>query len=397
MPDQPSTSCQLLPGLHRFTQMERVRWGVPVARALEEELGILQAHRVFVVSNRSLTGSDELARILSTLGSRHAGLFTGVTAHSPRSCVLEGAAAAREQRPDLLLAVGGGSVIDATKAMLMCLRHGYKRSEDMDASANVRVPDLGHPPADADRWIRMLAVPTTLSGAEFAPSAGLTDPARGMKHSFSHPMQTPVAIILDPAMTLATPARLLKATGMKAVDHAAERMTSAAANPFSDAVSALALRMLAPALGELDASPDDLDLRSRLQYGMFMSLAGSSAGVAVNVSHAIGHVLGAHTGIAHGDTTGIVLPAVLRWNQEETRTAQAEIASALGRTDGDAGTAVHELAIRLGVPTRLRDAGVAESDLAVLAAKTMHEALLRNSRKAVAGPQDIEAILHDAW
>ena len=151
------------------------------------------------------------------------------------------------------------------------------------------------------------------------------------------------------------------------------------------------------AMVRLDQNPRDLDLRSKLQYGMFMSLAGSASGVAVNVSHAIGHVLGAHASVPHGETTGTVLPAVLRWNRESTQAAQSEIAGALGARDGDAAAAVLALVMKLGLPSRLRDVGVRQEDLGVLAQKTMHESLLRNSRRPVKGPADIVEILETAW
>ena len=377
--------------------MERVWWGRPAAQAIQEELATSGAKRVFIVTNASMSDTPEMAAIVTSLGSAHAGSFVGVTAHSPRQCVLDGAHLASLLDADLLLAVGGGSVIDATKAMLLCMRFGYTRSEQLEPHANVRLPDLGHRPADAAQWLRMVAVPTTLSGAEFAPSAGLTDPARGLKHAFVNPMQMPVAVVMDPAITLATPLGLLKSTGMKAVDHAVERMTSATANPYSDAVSTLAIQMLSQGLRGLEADPANLDLRSKLQYGMFMSLCGSASGVAVNVSHAIGHVLGAHAGVPHGQTTGLVLPSVLRWNREETAQAQDAIASAFGRQDGDAAAAVEELVRQLGLPTRLQDVGVQRADFPRLAEKTLHEALLRNSRRPIAGAADIEDILQRAW
>src|SRR5690606_17620026 len=131
----------------------------------------------------------------------------------------------------------------------------------LDVYAGAKPPDLGRAPPDAERWARVIAVPTTLSGAEFAASAGVTDTARRMKQPFVHPMQMPVSVILDPAMTLSAPLPLLKSTGMKAVDHAVERMTSATANAYSDAVSGLALQLLGDALHRLDASPDDLAVR----------------------------------------------------------------------------------------------------------------------------------------
>lgn len=408
MPVLPADSEPLQPGLFRFSRMERVVWGSPVARALRDELEMLGCERVFVVTNRSLAGSAAMAEIAGVLGSRFVGRYDGMLAHSPRDCVIAGATAAREARADKLLAVGGGSVIDGAKAMLLCLRHGYTRSDQMEPHANAGPADLGHAPADAAQWLRMIAVPTTLSGAEFAAPAGVTDTSRGMKHRFVHPMQIPQSVILDPAMTLATPLDLLRSTGMKAIDHAVERLTSRTANPYSDAVSELALRMLGEALPALADRPGDLDLRSKLQFGMFMSLRGSAAGGTANVSHAIGHVLGAHSKVPHGFTTGVTLPSVLRWMADVTAGPQARVAAALGVAlgggSGPAGSghaegaaAVAAMAERLGLPVRMRDVGVRREDLDTIADKTMHEALLANSRKTVRGPADIREILELAW
>ena len=417
MPSPVHDDVVLPPGIFRFSQMERVIWGTPVERALDDELKLLRCERVFVVTNRSLAGSPALEAILRVLGDRCAGRYDEVTAHTPRESVIAGAAAAGEARADKLLAVGGGSVIDGTKAMLLCLRHGYTSPAQMEPHANVRPVDLGQAPPDAAQWLRMIAIPTTLSGAEFAAPAGVTDTSRGIKHAFVNPMQIPQSVILDPAMTLATPIELLCSTGMKAVDHAAERITSRTANPYSDAVSELALRMLSDTLPALAGRPDDLDLRSKLQFGMFMSLRGSASGGTANVSHAIGHVLGAHAGVPHGFTTGVTLPSVLRWMANETAGAQARVAAALGAPDGqtsadvrtgggastgataprDAADAVESLAKRLGLPVRMRDVGVRREDFELIAEKTMHEALLANSRRPVTGPADVREILELAW
>lgn len=385
------------PGTHRFSQMERVYWGTTVSEALLRELEIVGARRVFVVTNRSLATTERLTSIIHSLGDRFVGTSAGVTAHAPRECAVAAADLARRAGADLLLAVGGGSVIDAAKAALLCLRHGYTTTDQLEPHANVRIPDNGHAPTDAHQWRRLIAVPTTLSAAEFASTAGLTEPSRGLKQAFSNPMQMPQAVILDPAMTLSTPPRLLKSTGMKAIDHAAERLTSKAANDYSNVVSESALHLLAEGLARLDRYPEDLSLRSRLQYGMFMSMSGAAAGVAVNVSHALGHVLGGHSRVPHGETTGLVLPSVLTWNREFTGEAQARIASALGASSVDAAVAIRSLAQQLLLPTRLRDVGVARNQLSELARKAMHEPLLANSSRPVEGPADLEAILESAW
>ena len=394
---RPGAAAGIPPGMHRFTQMERVIHGRPVADALAGELELLGARRVFLVTNRSLADGDAVAHIVAALGDRLAGRFDGVRAHAPRDCIVEGAAAIRSAGADLLLAVGGGSVIDAAKVMSLCVRHGYGRIEQLDPHANRRAPDTGHAPADAAHWLRVLAVPTTLSGAEFASSGGATDPRSRMKEAFVEPMLMPVSVILDPAMTFATPLPLMLATGIKAIDHAVERVTSANANPYSDAVSLLALRLLAQALPAIRLRPDDPGPRNDAQYGMFMSLAGSASGVAVNGSHAIGHVLGAHAAVPHGETSCVLCPAVLRWHADVAADRHRLLCDALDVPGHDAAGALSSLIASLGLPQRLRDVGVQRDQFDDIARKTMHEALLRNSRKPVRSEADVLEILEIAW
>lgn len=399
MTDVPHQAAEAMvpPGVHRFSQMERVIHGQPVASVLPGELELLGAERVFVVANRSLAASGLLAPIEACLGGRLAGRFDGVRAHAPRDDVLRGAAAVREARADLLLAVGGGSVIDAAKVMSLCVRHGFDRIDDLDALANQRPLDSGRAPADAERWLRVVAVPTTLSGAEFAGSAGSTDPRRGMKEGFAAPMLMPVSVILDPAMTLATPLPMMLATGIKAVDHAVERITSITANPYSDSLSLLALQLLSRALPAMREQPSALAPRQDALYGVCMSMAGTASGAGANVSHAIGHVLGAHAGVPHGETSCVTSPAVLRWNAEAAAPRHWMLSQALGGGTDDAAAALSALIASLGLPLRLRDVGVRRDQFDEIARKTMHEAILRNSRKPVRTPADVLEILEIAW
>src|SRR5262245_11425876 len=156
--------------------------------------------------------------------------------------------------------------------------------------------------------IRSIAIPTTLSAAEFTWFGGASDPERGVKEAFSNSMMIPQVVIMDPQMTLQTPVRLLTTTGTKAIDHAAERLGSLASNPYNDAVSTLALRILAKSLRAVRADPADIDARGELQYGAFLSMCGAAAGGTVGVGHAIGHPLGAHCGVPHGETSCVMLP-----------------------------------------------------------------------------------------
>jgi maleylacetate reductase len=212
----------------------------------------------------------------------------------------------------------------------------------------------------------------------------------------------PQVVIMDPAMIAATPMHLLLTTGMKAVDHAAERLASLSSNPYNDAVSSLALRVLSAGLRAAHRDPSDLEARGNLQYGAFMSMCGSSAGVAVGLGHAIGHALGAHCAVPHGETSCTLLPSVMRWNAKANPARQALIAEALGAEsrgakDGDAAGALARLIAALGLPARLRDVGVSRDTFPAIAQKAMGDILTKNNPRPVRSPGDIEEVLDLAW
>src|SRR5258708_13730799 len=142
-------------------------------------------------STASLTGPKGLAtRLVDDLGPACVGAFCGISAHSPREGVISGAAQARRLGADLLVALGGGSVIDATKVMQLCLWAAIERSEDLGRYRAGPGPDR----IDASALtpgVRMVAIPTTLSAAEFTPFAGVTDVARHSKEGFAHPHLPP--------------------------------------------------------------------------------------------------------------------------------------------------------------------------------------------------------------
>ena len=229
----------MIAGTHHWTAQERVIYGKPAIEALAEELKRARARRVFVTTTRSISGGALVARVVESLGAGFAGKFDAIGAHSPREGVLAGAAAIRDAGADLVVAVGGGSVIDATKVMLLANWRGVRDADALAALAGVR----GSAGNEASAWaadpqaLRMIAVPTTLSAAEFFPSAGVTDVQRRVKQMYFHPLFVPRAVILDPAATLETPIELLLSTGMRAVDHAVEGWCSIRSAPIADAAN----------------------------------------------------------------------------------------------------------------------------------------------------------------
>jgi maleylacetate reductase len=354
---------------------------------------------VFVVSTRSLDRLTDgpLQRIVQALGPRHAGTFAEIRAHSPREDVIAAAAAARAARADLLVAVGGGSVIDATKAAQMCLWLGLDTPEAMEPYRAGVAADVARPiepPADP---IRVVAVSTTLSASEFTATAGVTDSRTHAKQSFSHRLLVPRQVVLDPAATLDTPDWLLYATGIRAVDHAVESYCSPRANPATEALSLQGLRLLHRSLPQIKADPRDLRARLEAQFGMWQSIAAAAAGAGAGASHGIGYVLGATFGVAHGHTSCVMLPAVLTWNAAVNGERQRALSEAMGAPDQPAAALISALIAALGQPGSLRAVGIKREDLEVIAEHALRYPPVRMNPRPIESAAQVRQILELAW
>ncbi len=384
-------------GTHPWLAQQRVHYGQPAAPLIQQEVKRAKARRVFVTTTRSLTDGRYVAGCIAALGEAFAGKFDAIAAHSPREAVIEGAARIRAAEPDLVLAIGGGSVIDATKVMLQCVWYGIDRTEGLDAivmGQNAGGPDPSAWESDPQS-LRMIAVPTTLSAAEFNNLAGVTDMARKVKQGYLHPMAVPKAVILDPEATLDTPMQLLLSTGMRAMDHSVERWCATVSLPMADALSLQAMKMLATSLPRVLAAPQDLQPRSDCQVAMWLSLL--PQGVPMGASHGIGYILGGAYGVPHGVTSCLMLPAVLEWNEPVNAERQRTVAEALGRPGERAGPALRDFVRGLGVPWRLRDVGIARDDLPAIAARYDGTGPISTNPRPVGGAADLVQILELAY
>jgi maleylacetate reductase len=375
-------------GVHRHPRQEEVVYGQPAVETVKDAAAAYGARRVVIVTSRSLDGEGGLAaRIATALGDRCAGVFSGVRTHSPREDVVAGAARARELGCDLLVAIGGGSVVDATKVMQICLAAGVTRADELSGYRAAGAAAL-------ELTVRMVAVPTTLSAAEFTPFAGVTDTVAHRKEGFYHPMLAPRKVVLDPEMTLRTPVELWCSTGLKAVDHAVEQLCNPERAPYADALAEAGLRRLGDGLRRTRQNSLDLDARLSCQLGMWLAISGASMGHGMGASHAIGHTLGGMLGVPHGMTSAVVLPAVLRWNEEVLGERGRLVAGLLGAGAFSAADTVASLRDELELPATLGDVGVGPDCFRAIAEHTMHDRGIRTNPRPIRGPEDIEEILN---
>ncbi len=389
----------MLSGAYRFPQMESVVFGTPYAEALAQEVDRLDARAVFVMASGTLARETGLVgRLKQMLGNRFSGLCAKIGAHTPRTDVVAAANMAREAGADLIVTLGGGSVTDAAKMVGLCLGNDVTFPAQLDNFRAQIAPDgTARRPAVKPPAVRMIAIPTTLSAGEFSAGAGCTDTVRHVKESFSHPQMIPRTVILDPAASVPTPEWLFLSTGIRAVDHAVEDICSVNGQPISEGAAFHALRLLGRGLSAVKADASDLEARLDCQIGTWMSMVGSQTGVSKGASHGIGHVLGGTADVPHGYTSCVMLPQVLRFNEKVNAEKQARVSEALGHPNQSAADVVGALISELGLPARLRDVGIKEGQLDLIAVNSMHDRWIHTNPRKIDGPAVIRSLLDAAW
>jgi alcohol dehydrogenase class IV len=264
---------------------------------------------------------------------------------------------------DAVLSVGGGSTTGTAKAIALT---------------------TGLP---------IIAVPTTYAGSEVTPVWGLTEEARkttGVDHRV-----LPRTVIYDPELTVTLPADLSAASGLNALAHCVEAFWAPRRNPISSLAAEEGIRALAAGLPSVHATPGDLAARSDLLYGAY--LAGSAFAVAGSgLHHKICHALGGAYNLPHAQTHAIVLPEVLAFNAPAAPDAARRIGRALrGGSDGDPVGALRALSARLGIPRGLRELGLEEDQIDVVAALVEPAVPADNPRRADRAA--LREIIHAAW
>lgn len=382
-------------GTHENFLIDRVVYGKPAAATVASESARLGAKRVFLIVSRTLDRETPWVNDMrAALGDRYAGSHDGMPAHTPREAVLAAADAARAVGADLVVTFGGGSGTDAGKMVRLALKHDIRGTQDFDRFV-ARVGGDGKRviPAFDGPDVPQIAVPTTLSGGDFNPSAGATDTRTMLKEIYRHPLLVPRVVVLDPGITVKTPQWLWLSTGIRALDHAVETVCSQFADRRSYAESVEAIRLLASALPATLADPDNLEARLDAQLAVWLSMEHNRFAVPMGASHGIGHVLGGTCNVPHGHTSCVMLPTVLRWNESVNADRQAIVAVAMGCPGEPAWQVLDRFIAGLGQPRSLAAVGVGPDKYETVAKAAMLDHYIHTNPRPIHGTDEVMEIL----
>jgi alcohol dehydrogenase class IV len=374
----------------------RVLAGAGSRRALPAELDAIGAGRIAIVTSPSVASQAMYRELRSRLGDRVSMEYCRIRPHPATELIVELITLSAAARPDAYLAVGGGSVIDAAKLAAFGVAERITDTGQLvgfSAHAEDQEREPMRPATAEPRPV--VAVPTTLSAAEWNGFAATVDTESATKLLLRQLAITPAVVCLDPELAASTPRTLWASTGIRAVDHAIETTYARSAMPVTSALALGALSMLQCSLADSVHDPANLAAAQECQWAAMMSIIGVH-NVPLGLSHAIGHQLGAH-GVPHGMTSCVTLPHVMRLLLPVTRQAQDLIATAMGRTAAsEAANAVHDLIASLGVPFRLRDLGVPRSSFRQIARATLGDVVARESPGELT-EESVIGVLEAAW
>ncbi len=342
----------------------RIMYAPGLRKELGYEMGQLGGTKVVVFSDEGLVRAGVTEMVVAAVrdsGLELVGVFDQVPQDARVSSINEGAEFYRQKGADALVAVGGGSVMDTAKAANILIGTGSDDFQPLAEQAGLWEDAQPLPPH--------VAFPTTAgTGCEVTNAMVVLDTQAKAKLQVTHPYCNSDIAMLDPELTVKLPPKITAFTGMDALTHAIEGITSTAAQPISDALGLHAIRLIFKYLPIAVKEPEHITARGN------MLIASTLAGMCfvntmTGAAHAAAHALGAMYGVPHGLANAIMLPVVMEFNSEHCPERYMMIADAMGlevsgkyplQSAEEAVEAVARLKSEIGLTETLGDFGVPE-------------------------------------
>jgi len=374
--------------MNQFKIKIDVRFGEGCLNYLES----LWEKKVFVVTDPFMVESGMIERITNYLTDGKYEVFSDIVPDPPVETVAKGVARVTGLCPEAVVAMGGGSAIDAAKAI-------------MDFSRDVT----------AHQRIEFVAIPTTSgTGSEVTSFAVITDAKKGIKYPLVSDSLLPDVALLDPELVKSVPAKIVADTGMDVLTHAIEAYVSKDATDFSDALAEKSAAMVFQYLKRSYRDAEDQEAREKMHYAS--CLAGMAFNMAsLGLNHAIAHNIGGKLHVPHGRTNAVLLPAVIAFNAEisgyhpliysQAAVKYGKLAELIGFKGSNVRICVRNLIMEiqkmqkeLGIPKNLSEEGVADEDFrkakdGIIQGALQDQTILTNPRQA--SPEDIAGILDE--
>ena len=342
--------------MNRFVLNETSYHGAGAITAVPEEIKNRGFKHVFVASDPDLVKFGVSKKVTDLLEKRNIDytLYSDIKPNPTIENVQHGVKTFKECGADCIVAIGGGSSMDTSKAIgIVVTNPEFSDIRSLEGVAPTKNP-----------CVPIIAVPTTAgTAAEVTINYVITDVERKRKFVCVDVHDIPVVAVVDPDMMSSMPASLTAATGMDALTHAIEGYITKGAWELSDMFHIKAIEIISKSLR--DAVKNGKQGREGMALGQYIAGMGFS-NVGLGVDHSMAHTLSAYYDTPHGKACAILLPTVMAYNAEYTGTKYRDIAAAMGVKGTAAVAAVKQLAEDVGIPTTLKGI-VKEEDIDALA------------------------------
>jgi maleylacetate reductase len=378
-----------------FSGHERVLHRTPASSGLPELLDRFGYCRAFIVCSRTLnTRTDVIRRLSVALDGRCVGITDVVGEHSPLANVLAGAREAHALEADVIVSVGGGSVMDMCKTMQLCISEQvFDRGSlmqlqlKMSADGTEMLSVSCVPPR-----IRQIAIPTTFSTSEWTPVSTPVDEQTHLKARFLVTDGAPRGIVYDPDLLRRTPLSLLLATGIRGLDHAINTACSTQPHPLASLLAEKAIQLYVDNLPRLKDSRD-LEAFSNCQLASWYTGMGQMS-VPHGFSHWMVHILAPLAGVPHSEAACVLMLAQARWSESHASIQHGKLMHLLGRS-GPFSEVLDGLLGGLGMPRNLQDLGISAGEIdSFIQPALEHPQVTRNNLRPIETAADLKAILH---
>ncbi len=354
--------------IKRIILNEMSYFGAGSRSVLADEIKKRGFKKAFVVTDNDLVKYHVAGQVTAVLeaGAVVYELFTDVKQNPTVTQVKAGVAAFTASGADVIVAIGGGSPIDTAKAIgIIAANPEFADVVSLEGVANTK-----------NKSIPIIALPTTAgTAAEVTINYVITDEENVKKMVCVDPNDIPVLSIVDAELMVSMPKGLTAATGMDALTHAIEGYITKGAWAMSDMFELKAIEMIAKFLPAVVANPSDVEARDGMAVAQYIAGMGFS-NVGLGLVHGMAHPLGAYFDVPHGVANALLLPMVMQYNMSSAMAKYVDIAKAMGVDTNGMATeeaaqaavdAVKALAVKVGIPERLRDLNVPADSLDDLA------------------------------
>jgi 4-hydroxybutyrate dehydrogenase len=388
----------MIKDITRFSFPTSIIFGPGAIGELPGEFITMGVKKPLIVTDENMEKTDAFKSLLDVFRNNQIDfqVFSGVQPNPHDVDVENGVAVYNTAACDFIIGVGGGSPMDAAKALAVLVGMGGNIA-DYDAQSETKNEIKGPLPS-------IILIPTTAgTGSEVGKCSVITSTSQKRKIFLCHPLMMPSLAVLDLELTISLPAHLTAATGMDALTHNIESLTAPVFHPMCDAIAIKGVELTFKYLEKAVNNPEDIEARG------YMMLAAMMGAVAfqkdLGTAHSLSHALSAMCGLHHGQANAIVLPFVMSYNKDVSKSEYTLIAREFGiNTYGKDELECAEQAIkeirslnkRVGIPERLSSVGVKSEDLQELADKAFLDPChYTNARSCT--KEDLLSLLKEAF